>query len=430
LRVLAGIGVGGVAGCRGGGDTTDVGTESAGTTDVGTTTAETTTTTPPSDDWPTFRYDNRNTGFNPAATGPTETPSPEWQEDGFFEAHPIVVDGTLYIGGDSSVQALDAETGEQQWTYEVGDKVRSAPAYADGTVVFNGWDGAIYALSADDGSEEWVRTESSVSGEPFEVRPFLETGAVTIEDGTVYKAGLTNRRDGFFALDLASGETEFVIDSTPDDDQNPWETDEAYFITAPAISDGMAYVVDDSGWVYGIDIEAGTISWSSDPSDENGGRGSATVVDDTVYFANFGNNNPDQALYALDAASGEVQWSYEIGPSENWNEVEAATAFAHGAVLIGHSRGQLHAVEPDGTERWTFDTDSPVYSAASADSEHVYVGTFSAATLYAIDPETGEEVWSVSGNENGIGRDIDTPPVVYEETVYVNSERGPLVALR
>lgn len=421
LRGTLGALVAGIAGCSGGGGD---GTPASTATPTG---------TEPDPDWPTFQYDNRNTGFNPAATGPAETPSPEWQTGEFFEAHPIIVDDTIYIGGKGSVQALDRETGETQWTYEVGATVRSAPAYADGTVVFNGWDGSIYAVSADDGSEQWVRTESKVakgSFDGFEFQPVQETGAVKIADGTVYNGGLVRRRDAFWALDLETGETEFAIDSTPGDDENPWETDNVEFQTAPAIADGTAYIVEQKGWVYAIDLDSGAVAWASDPSDGNGGHSSAVVADGTVYFATFGNNSPDQALYALDASSGELQWSYEIGPPDGVSEVEATPTVAHGAVVIGGQQGVLSAVEPDGTERWTFDTGKSILAAATADSERFYVGTFTNSTLYAIDPETGEEVWSVSQDEADFQDEIDTPPVVHEDTVYVNTERGPLVALR
>lgn len=427
------VGVGGVAGLAG--CSNDESNRESGNTPEPTQTpthsptearVETTASDGGSDatDWPTFRYDVRNTGHNPAVTGPADDPTVAWEREGFGEAHPAVVDGTVYVGGSDSVRALNGDTGETQWTYDVGGRVDATPAVADGTVVFPSWNGPVHAVSAEDGSEVWVRSVSNVSGEPMDGDSMaLETGAVTVADGTVYNASVRRRKDVFFALDLATGETQFVIDSTPGDGDDAWANGEENFVSAPAVADGRAYLGGESGWHYAIDIGSGEVAWSHDAG--FGFRGSSTVVDGTVYYATSGRADDAPTLYATDAASGDVQWTYEVVPDDGNPEVRAATAFAHGAVLVGHTNGQLHAVEPDGTERWTVDVPGPAYSAASADSERIYLGVFGGSAV-GIDPANGDLLWEV-GN---LGGDVDTPPVPAGNTLYVNTEHGRLTALR
>lgn len=423
LCVLGVGGVAGLAGCSGGGSGDGSTETTQGTPEQGVENGQQESGTT---NWSTFRYDNRNTGYNPNTTGPAEEPDSLWEKAGFGEAYPAIVDGIVYVGGKSSVRALDAETGEEEWSYDVGSTVDATPAVVDGTVVFPSWGGELYALSAEDGSEEWVRSESTVTGGSLGGKfAALETGAVTVADGIVYDALEARRKDSFYAFDLESGETEFLIDSNPSDDELEWESRREYFSSAPAIADGTAYLGSETGWHYAIDTSSGGIRWST--SVDTGFRGSSTVVDGTVYFAETGRKpgQEDPKLHAADAATGEIQWTYDVGPEDSGQEVRAATTFAHGAVLVGHSGGQLHAVEPDGTERWTIDVNGGVFSAPSAGAERLYLGVFG-GSAYALDPETGDVIWRV----DRLGRDIDTPPIPYEDTVYVNAESGPLTALR
>ncbi|MCB1126415.1 MAG: PQQ-like beta-propeller repeat protein [Verrucomicrobiae bacterium] len=52
-------------------------------------------------------------------------------------ASPLLVDGLIYIAGESSFLAcIDAATGEEVWTERVGGKFAASPVYADGRIYF------------------------------------------------------------------------------------------------------------------------------------------------------------------------------------------------------------------------------------------------------------------------------------------------------
>jgi outer membrane protein assembly factor BamB len=47
---------------------------------------------------------------------------------------------------DGKLYALDAQTGEKTWEYEVGDALTSSPAIAGGRVVIGAQDGRLYCF--------------------------------------------------------------------------------------------------------------------------------------------------------------------------------------------------------------------------------------------------------------------------------------------
>lgn len=387
------------------------------------------------DEWRTYQRDNRNTGYNPNAGGPAAKPTVEWKGSvGHTDGPATVVDGVVYVGGPEKVYAYDPGTGEEQWTYEVGEMTDAAVTVADGTAVFPSRAGKVHALSAADGSEQWVRSE--VNGNTIARAGDLgiKQGSVTVADGTVYVSAKTKRRESFYGLDLATGEVQLVVDGNPVENDEDWATDRGKesFTNTPAIADGTAYLGAESGNVYAVDLESGTVTWARVPEakrDESIGSvfGSPAVVDGTVYLTNHAQGSSNgPVLYALDAASGETRWSYELGPKGHGSRSVGSVCVAHDAVIASNRNGVLHAVErADGAERWTYDTGARIYGAASADAERVYVGN-DGGTVYALDPDTGDLNWKFGSSAV---KNVDAAPTPVGGTLYVTSDDGSLVAL-
>jgi len=88
---------------------------------------------------------------------------------------PTVADGTLYVGGGSSLYALDALTGKEEWRYVAKEQVVSSPTVADGTVYVGGGK-YLHALDASTGEEMWM----------FEDRNRGLSTSPTVVNGTVY----------------------------------------------------------------------------------------------------------------------------------------------------------------------------------------------------------------------------------------------------
>src|SRR3954470_22637437 len=61
---------------------------------------------------------------------------------------PVIADGKVFIGTlNGTLHAINAETGEDDWTFVAGGSILHACAVADGRVFFGAADGVIYALN-------------------------------------------------------------------------------------------------------------------------------------------------------------------------------------------------------------------------------------------------------------------------------------------
>ena len=128
-----------------------------------------------------------------------------------------------------SVIALDMETGDTVWEYEVGDAVMSAICVRDEQVIFGSRDGHVYNLSASDGALNWRTNLNAV---------VASSPAVTEE--SVYAATYEGR---IFSLDISDGDLEWVYDSNT-------VSSGLKFISSPAIVNGNLYIGSSGRYVF------------------------------------------------------------------------------------------------------------------------------------------------------------------------------------
>ncbi|MHC4558522.1 MAG: outer membrane protein assembly factor BamB family protein, partial [Planctomycetota bacterium] len=167
-------------------------------------------------DWPTYRG-------NPARSGCTQSPVPlklksSWQAKiGGKLTQPVVADDKVFVASVNAhtINALDADTGETQWTYTAGARIDSPPTIADGLAVFGCRDGWVYALQSSDGKLAW-RFRAAPDDRKLVAHNQTESvwpvhGSVLVQDGAVYfAAGRSSYLDGgvyMYKLDLVSGKT-------------------------------------------------------------------------------------------------------------------------------------------------------------------------------------------------------------------------------
>ena len=89
------------------------------------------------------------------------------------------------------------------------------------------------------------------------------------------------------------------------------------------MADGVVYAGSDDMHLYALDAATGEMLWSFETGDVI--RSTPTVTGGAVYF---GSN--DNHVYALDAQTGEMLWSHDTG---NW--VQHSPVVSGGAVYIG-----------------------------------------------------------------------------------------------
>ncbi|MGN9760933.1 outer membrane protein assembly factor BamB family protein [Streptomyces sp. SD31] len=238
------------------------------------------------------------------------------------EAGPALYDGTVYVWKDARLRALDARTGDERWSYPIGDAascggvpVRVAqaqdghvyvsagtrvlavdaasghvrwhfeapavflcpPAFVPGPAVTGGgvyladYLGTVYALDATDGRDRWrIATEARSSIEPV----LVAAGHVHVGSGK-----------GLYTLDAVTGTPKWRFQAGGD------------IVGAPAVAEGRIHFGSTDHLLYTLKADDGRLRWKLATGGEI--TGSPVVKDGVVYAC-----SKDRCVYALDAEKG------------------------------------------------------------------------------------------------------------------------------
>jgi len=238
------------------------------------------------------------------------------------EAGPALHDGTVYVWQDARLRALDARTGDERWSYPIGDaascggvpvRITAAPdgqvyvaagtrvlsvdvasgrvrwhfeapavflcppTFAPGPAVTGGgiyladYLGTVYALDAADGRDRWrIATESRASIEPV----LVAAGHVHVGSGK-----------GLYTLDAVTGTPKWRFQAGGD------------IVGTPAVAEGRIHFGSTDHLLYTLKSDDGRLRWKLATGGEITG---APVVRDGVVYA----CSKDRCVYALDAEKG------------------------------------------------------------------------------------------------------------------------------
>lgn len=237
--------------------------------------------------------------------------------------------------------------------------------------------------------------------------------APAIVDGIVYTGCSPNRN--FYAIDAATGREQwrFKTERGPSD-------------SSPAVVDGTIYFGSNEGAIYALNAADGSLQWTFEVDSYVPCHCSPTVVGEMVYFYDYDLS----ILYAVDVTDGTEQWSFSGRSTISGNGVFPSPAVADGSVYIGTSTG-LYAIDiHERTERWHFSPPDYAalkhgysYPADFKSAPAVANGTVYASStdgyVYAVDTRTGTERWHVD-----VGTATYSCPAIADETVYFCSENG------
>ncbi len=238
------------------------------------------------------------------------------------EAGPALFDGTAYVWQDARLRALDARTGEERWSYPIGDAASCGgvpvrltaapdgyvyvsagtrvlaleaasghvrwhfeapaaflcpPAFVPGPAVTGGgvyladYLGTVYALDATDGRDRWrIATEARSSAEPV----LVAAGHVHVGSGK-----------GLYTLDAVTGTPKWRFQSGGE------------IVGAPAVAEGRIHFGSSDHLLYTLKADDGRLRWKLATGGEI--TGSPVVRDGVVYAC-----SKDRCVYALDAEKG------------------------------------------------------------------------------------------------------------------------------
>ncbi len=86
----------------------------------------------------------------------------------------------------------------------------------------------------------------------------------------------------------------------------------------------------------------------------------------------------------------KVRWSVETGGAPIWAGIERDVRT--GLLFVGNEAGVVHAIGADGKIRWKFETGKPIRAQPTVLGEHVYVHSDS-GYLYKLNVKSGAEAW-------------------------------------
>lgn len=323
-----------------------------------------------SEAWPSVRHDPALTGANLDAAGPNGDIGPAWiARTGTTRGGPVVRDGVLYTGNrDGQLYALDAETGSQEWRTTVEGEIWQSPAVTDERVIVLVSDGfgetTIVALDRESGSHEWEYETDLVVSES-------ESPIVTADEMVVV-AGWVEGERAIVGLDPTPGQGEWpeAWRITYDDGAGiPVVTDDTVYALA-----GDQQTEDDPVTLYAFDRETGDTRWERTI---DGSTRHLLLADGTLY------THTSDRLYAVDPDTGEIEAEHDVEIHYDTPLVYAdGTLYYPTGTGWEESAGLAAFNTNTGEVVWTEWSVNDPRSPPSVGGEHVYISDSDA--IYAV----------------------------------------------
>lgn len=327
----------------------------------------------------------------------------------YYQSKPTAADGSVYFGTPSGfLYSVDAETGKENWKFEMGAAISVGPAIADGKIYVGqqGGERFFYCVNAKDGSLVWKQT----------IPGGWVWGSATVDDGLVYIPTVNG-----FAVCM-DGKTGHIIWMYPTNKSIPAE---------PAIDGDIVYFGSWSRSLYAFDKKTGKILWKA-----NGiGLDSGTLIaqDGKIYLPHH-----DNIFMYFNSKTGEIlnggnTNAEDKGQYSNYNASPAfhdGSGFFTARVGIG-LRGipltsKVYSVDATTAKvNWTF-PDGGGLSAPALASGRLYIGSGNLPFLYCLDQKTGEHLWTYE-----MGNRVEEATLcIYRDMLYVLSADGYIHAVK
>ncbi|MDH6312014.1 outer membrane protein assembly factor BamB [Parabacteroides sp. PFB2-10] len=336
-------------------------------------------------EWTNLRGDAGHAGIN--ETNLTPPLKMAWTSHigaNIFMVSPIVYQHKVFIAstdkelkGKGYIYALDSQTGNLQWKYQVENAIRNTIVAESGNIYAQTTQGSIIAIKASDGSLSWGR-QLHVNGSTA-----LVEGLVAA-NGIVYAGS----GKGLCALDARSGDVIW--------ENNAWEQGEGSYSTL-TLGKGILVSSSQSQGLYGNDAETGELRWRIDRQ-EVADRGSTPALHKELLYLLSGHS-----LFIIQPETGNVIVRKEY--PFNLNTL-SAPLMTDKLIVFGSATEGLIAIDRETLEvAWKVITDpalihtshvgdpsSTVESSPVLSGHTIYFGA-SDGCLYGVNEENGEVVW-------------------------------------
>ena len=296
------------------------------------------------------------------------------------------------------------QTKTNEWTYNIGT---SSIGEISSPVVGN--DGTVY-VGGDLGNDYYIAAISSNKVLKWKYHTTSSVSGTTIgSDGIIY---VTTHAGNLYAL-YSNGTLKWN-----DTIGSGGSQQNIMLYSAPVLgNNGTLYLSSYNDWnLYAVDSSSGTVEWTYYIS--NSATSPVIGPDGTIYVTNiFGN------LYAVNP-DGTSKWSYDAGPYTRFANPSVGT---DGTIYAGNTNNNLYALNPDGTLKWSYTSDGAIWGDVSIRSVDgtIYFGTDNGGSLFALNPN-GTFEWKYSTGNNRVCT-IASDGIIY--TVSHDSSNDSIYAL-
>ena len=354
---------------------------------------------------------------------------------------PVIADGLLYVGSaDGAIYALDPKTGETKWRFQTGESLSSGPnvitvprgtsiddqmnagiiaaekrrgegirrvdmtpAVENGTVFVGSGDHSFYAIDAATGKKKWSYAAGPGMASP-NFSSITEPASV-LKNGSVYVV----TEDGLHALDVLTGKRKWLFETLQEIPIEQMNMRRKRAPEGPVLGDGVIFL---TAWpyirgdtplkcfIYAVDPESGKAKWVTsmdglDITAPTTAKGLAVfaVEEKPTLLA----RSDRVTLYAINASNGQVKWKF--GAEKQWGTRPLLVA---DNTICFRTEKSLFALELEtGRQLWSFSADE-IGRSFQADDQHLYVVTHKGTmarpddTIHVLAINTGHEKWSQS----------------------------------
>jgi outer membrane protein assembly factor BamB len=307
-----------------------------------------------------------------------------------------------------------------QWSFKTGGPIVSSPAVVNGVVFIGSSDGTLYAIDQNTGGEKWKVTFT----DPISSSPAVANGLVYFltYDGAFY--ALAADTGGIKWRFATGGERRFeakgIHGLTPSYQNIADPMD--LFLSSPAVVNHRVYFGSSDGHIYALDAETGVLVWSFETGDVV--HASPAVVNGTVYIGSW-----DSYLYALDAETGREKWRFKSGEDpviHNQVGFQSSAAVFDGTVYVGCRDGHVYAIDANsGKKKWDYSTSQSWVNGTPAVRDGiVYMGTSDTRRFQALEAKTGRLLFVVDAHALVFGS-----AAIAGDLAYFGAFNGKLYAL-
>jgi outer membrane protein assembly factor BamB len=306
------------------------------------------------------------------------------------------------------------------WKFRTAGRVLSSPVVSGDAVFVGSTDNHLYAIDRAKGTQRW---KFATQG-PIASSPAVSGGLVYISsvDGKIYAvdAATGAQRWAF----TTKGERRFtapgIHGAIPRTERMPDPFD--VFLSSPTVVGGTLYIGSGDQNVYALDAATGALRWSFGTGDVV--HSSPAVANGLVYIGSW-----DRNLYAIDAATGREKWRYTTGNDTTiYNQIGIASspAVTGGIVFVGGRDGHFHAVDAmTGALRWKHDNRGGwTIGSPAVWGGVVYFATSDGRRFKALDAATGAPKFDLENKAISFGS-----PSIAGDLVYYGTSDGWLHAV-